>query len=119
MKKEIKNRKWLGRLNKVLSPPLSWSFIGCVCQNKRAIVAVRFRLEYEDLFSPYPVKQLCTWDATAEDVAIIIGEEPDGAEWFFSCDDDISLVVESRPSGNRRADMVKYPPVNHHMKESE
>lgn len=117
MKKEIKILKWMGRLHSMVLHPLDLHFLGYVNKHNKdgvcCVTSVRIGFVYSSLFSPYPTKELCIWDATAEDVAIIINEEPNGAEWFLAHDGEISLMVESRPSGKRRADMVKYPPVNH------
>lgn len=122
MKKEIKIRKWMGRLHGMVSVPLGLQFLGYVNKHSKndvcRVSSVRIGFVYDDLFAPHPAKVLCIWDATAEDVAAIIDEEPNGAEWFLAHDGDVSLIVESRPSGNRRANMIKYPPVNHHTKES-
>lgn len=117
MKKEIKIRKWMGRLHSMVLCPLGLDFLGYVNKHNKdgvcCVTSVRIGFVYSDLFSPHPGKVLCIWDATAKDVAVIIDEEPNGAEWFLAHDGDISLIVESRPSGKRRADVVKYPPVNH------
>lgn len=122
MKKEIKFREWCGRLHKMIARPLGCNSIGYICQrdgNKSTISAVRIRLEYyKGPTLPCSSKTLCVWNATAEDVSAIIGENPEGAHWLLSDNVCINLVVKSKPSGNRRANMIKYPPVNHHTKES-
>ena len=117
MKKEIKSRKWMGRLHSMVSGSLDLHFLGYTNKHNKdgvcCVTSVRIGFVYEDLFSPHPTQVLCIWDATAEDVAVFINEKPNGAEWFLAHNGDISLMVEFRPSGKRRADMVKYPPVNH------
>lgn len=121
MKKEITYHEWRKCLNKTVSHPLCLLCAGYICQhnnNKSTITAVRLRFDYDEVFPPHSPKTLCIWNAIAKDVAAIIGENPDGAYWLLSDKGRINLVVKSKPSGNRRADMVKYPPVNHHTKES-